>query len=67
MPETHPMRPWAETCPGAALVTAVDRSFAQRFPKPTTRGRPPVSTRVVLALAWLKHEVACSDAQLCRR
>ena len=46
VPDTHPLRQWAETFPWAALVAAVDRSFAQRFPKPTTRGRPPVSTRV---------------------
>jgi hypothetical protein len=45
----------------------VDRSFAQRFPKPTTRGRPPVSTRVLLALELLKQELACSDEQICSR
>ena len=67
VPETHPIRQWAETCPWAALVAAVDRSFAQRFPKLTTRGRPPVSTRGLLALEWLKHELACSDEQICRR
>jgi len=50
VPATHPLRPWAETCPWAALVAAVDRRFAQRFPTPTTRGRPPVSTRVLVAL-----------------
>jgi hypothetical protein len=64
VPERHPLRQGAETFPWAALVTAVDRSCAQRFPKPTTRGRPPVSTRVLLALAWLKQAVACSDEQL---
>ena len=67
VPETHPLRQWAETLPWAALVTAVDRSFAQRFPKPSTRGRPPVSTRVLVALELLKHELACSDAQICSR
>jgi Transposase domain (DUF772) len=67
VPETHPIRPWAETLPWAVLVTAVDRSFAQRFPKSTTRGRPPVSTRVLLALELLKHELACSDEQICTR
>ena len=67
VPETHPLRQWAETFPWAALVAAVDRSFAQRFPKPTTRGRPPVSTRVLLALELLKHELACSDEQICSR
>jgi hypothetical protein len=67
VPETHPVRQWAETFPWAALVAAIDRRFAQRFPKPTTRGRPPVSTRVVLALELLKHEWSCSDEQMCRR
>lgn len=67
VPDTHPLRQWAETFSWAALVAAVDRSFAQRFPKRTTRGRPPISTRVFLALELLKHELACSDAQLCSR
>jgi hypothetical protein len=67
VPETHPIRQWAETFPWATLVTAMDRSCAQRFPKPTPRGRPPVSTRVLLALELLKHELACSDEQICSR
>ena len=67
VPETPPIRQWAETFPWVALVAAIDRSFAERFPKPTPRGRPPVSTRVLLALEWLKHELACSDAQICNR
>jgi hypothetical protein len=46
---------------------SVDRSVAQRFPKVTTRGRPPVSTRVLLALELLKHELACSDEHICGR
>ena len=49
------------------MVAAVDRSFAQRFPKPTTRGRPPVSMRVLWALEWLKPELACADEQICSR
>jgi hypothetical protein len=49
VPETHPVRQWADTFPWAALVAAVDRSFAQRFPTPTARGRRPVATRVLLA------------------
>jgi hypothetical protein len=61
------MRQWAETFPWAALVAAVDRSFAQRFPKPTTRGRPPVSTRVLWALELLTQEWACADEQICSR
>jgi hypothetical protein len=67
VPETHPLRQWAETFPWAALVAVIDRSFAQRFPKATTRGRPPISTRVLLALELLKHELACSDEQICSR
>jgi Transposase domain (DUF772) len=67
VPETPPMRHWAETFPWAALVAAVDRSFAQRFPQPTTRGRPPVSTRVLWAVARLQHELACADEQSCSR
>jgi hypothetical protein len=67
VPATHPIRQWADTFPWAALVAAVDRSVAQRFPKVTTRGRPPVSTRVVLALELLKHELGCSDEQICSR
>jgi hypothetical protein len=67
VPATHPLRQWADTFPWATLVAAVDRSFAQRFLKPTTRGRPPVSTRVLLALELLKHEVACSDEQIWSR
>jgi hypothetical protein len=67
VPDTHPIRQGAETFPWAAVVAAVDRSCAQRFPRLTTRGQPPVSTRVVLALERLKHELACSEAQICRR
>ena len=46
---------------------AVDRLFARRFPQPTTRGRPPVSTRVVVALECLKQEVTCTDERICGR
>lgn len=67
VPETHPLRQWADTFPWTALVAAVDRSVAQRFPTRTTRGRAPVSTRVLLALELLKHELACSDEQICTR
>jgi Transposase domain (DUF772) len=67
VPGTHPIRQWADMFPWAALVAAVDRSFARRFPRLTTRGRPPVATRVLLALELLKHELACSDEQICSR
>jgi hypothetical protein len=65
VPKTHPVRQWADTFPWAALVVAVDRSFAQRFPTLTARGRAPVATRVLLALELLKHELHCSDEQVC--
>jgi transposase len=64
VPETHPLRQWADTLPWTALVAAVDRNFAQRFPTPTARGRAPVATRVLLALELLKHELHCSDEQI---
>jgi transposase len=67
VPETHPIRQWAETFPWAVLVAVIDRSFTQRFPQPTARGRPQVSTRVLVALELLKHELACSDEQICSR
>jgi hypothetical protein len=59
------VRQWADTFPWAALVAAVDRSVAQRFPTPAVRGRAPVATRVLLALELLKHELRCSDEQIC--
>ena len=65
VPETHPVRQWADTFPWAALAAAVDRSVAQRFPTPTARGRAPVATRVLLALELLKPELHCSDEQIC--
>ena len=65
VPETHLLRQWADTFPWAALVAAVERNFTQRFPAPTARGRAPVATRVLLALELLKHELHCSDEQIC--
>ena len=67
VPETHALRQWADPFPWAVLVAAVDRSFAQRFPPQTTRGRASISTRVLLALELLKHELSCSDEQICSR
>ena len=67
VPATHPIRQWADTFPWAALVAAIDRSVAQRFPKDSTRGRPPVSPRVLLALELLKHELGASDEAICHR
>ena len=51
VPETHPIRRWADTFPWAALVAAIEQSFATRFPTRSPRGRAPVPLRVLLALA----------------
>lgn len=67
VPERHSLRQGADPLPWAALVAAVDRSIAQRFPTQTTRGRAPVSPRVLLALELLKPEVSCSAEQICSR
>lgn len=67
VPKNHPLRLWADTFPWAELVAAIEDSFAQRFPKKNARGRPPVSPRVLLALELLKHELSCSDEQICQR
>jgi Transposase domain (DUF772) len=67
VPESHPIRQWADTLPWAALVEAIEKSFAERFPKTSRRGRRPVATRVLLALEWLKHELGASDEQMCHR
>ena len=67
VPTTHPIRQWADTFPWASLVAAINHNFAQRFPKDSTRGRPPVSLRVLLALELLKHEVGASDEAICHR
>ena len=59
VPETHPVRQWADTFPWAALVAAVDRSFAQRFPTSTARGRTAVSTRVLLVDCSINNSTNC--------
>lgn len=67
VPTTHSIRQWADTFPWTALVEAVEHSFARRFPKRSMCGRRPVSTRVLLALELLKHEVGASDDAICER
>jgi Transposase domain (DUF772) len=67
VPDSHPIRLWADTFPWDELVTAIERSVARRFPKKSARGRPSVSVRVLLALELLKHEVLCSDEAICHR
>jgi hypothetical protein len=67
VPPTHSIRQWADTFPWAELVKAVEQSVARRFPKRSPCGRRPVSTRVFLALALLKHERGASDEDICER
>lgn len=67
VPKDHSLRLWADTFPWDRMVEAVDASIARRFPKETTQGRPPVETRMLLALELLKAELNCSDEQICSR
>jgi len=67
VPQSHPIRQWADTFPWAALGSAMAQSFATRFPKHPARGRRPVSVRVLCALAWLKHALSASDEAICHR
>jgi hypothetical protein len=67
VPQTHSIRQWADTFPWATMVEAIERSFASRFPQRANGGRRPVSTRVLLALELLKHEVGASDEAICER
>ena len=67
VPQTDPIRQWADTFPWAALVRATEHSFDQRFPQQSTRGRRPVPMRVFLALALLTPELGASDEAICHR
>jgi Transposase domain (DUF772) len=67
VPDTHPLRHWADTFPWATLVAAIEHSCATRFPKRSNRGRAPVPIRVLLALELLKHELGASDEDICHR
>ena len=67
VPVMHPIRQWADTFPWAALVSAIEQSFATRLPKTSPRGRRPVSIRVLFALEVLKHELGASDEDICHR
>jgi hypothetical protein len=67
VPVTHPLRQWADTFPWTALVSAIEQSFATRFPPKTPRGRQPVPIRVLFALELLKHELGASDEAICHR
>ena len=67
VPEGHPIRQWADTFPWATLVSAIEQSFATRFPKKSPRGRRPIPLRVLFALELLKHELGASDEDICHR
>jgi hypothetical protein len=67
VPQSDPIRQWADTFPWDALVNAIEQSFAQRFPKKSKRGRRPVPIRVLLALELLKQELGASDEAICRQ
>ena len=67
VPQTHPIRQWADTFPWPALVSAIEQSFAKRFPKKSPCGRRPVPLRVLFALELLKHELGASDEAICHR
>ena len=67
VPDTHPMRQWADTFPWATLVAAIEHNFAKRFPTRSPRGRAPMPIRVLLALERLKHAVGASDEDICHR
>src|SRR5919197_1560826 len=67
VPQTHPIRQWADTFPWAALVSSIEQSFDKRFPTTSHRGRRPVPIRVLFALELLKHELGASDEDICHR
>jgi hypothetical protein len=67
VPQSDPIRQWADTFPWTALVDAIEQSFNNRFPKTSQRGRRPVPIRVLLALELLKHELGASDEEICHR
>jgi hypothetical protein len=67
VPQSDPIRQWADTFPWDALVEAIEQNFAKRFPKQSQRGRRPVPIRVLLALELLKHELGASDDDICHR
>jgi hypothetical protein len=67
VPDSPPIRLWADTFPWDDMVAAIEQRMERRFPKTSARGRPGVSVRVLLALELLKHELTCSDEAICDR
>ena len=67
VPETDPIRQWADTFPWPLWWAPSSRVSPTSFPKPSPRGRRPVPIRVLLALELLKHELGASDEDICHR
>jgi len=67
VPESHPLRQWADVLPWAKWVAAVEQRMACRFPSKRAGGQEPLPLRVLLALELLKAELNCSDEQICAR
>lgn len=67
VPQTHPLRQWADVLPWTKFVEATEQRFASRFPKQRSGGQEPLPIRVLLALELLKAELNCSDEQICAR
>ena len=66
VPDSHPIRLWADTFPWQEMVTAIEQSIVRRFPKKSAAGRPGVSVRVLLALELLGIYTSGSPTLLCR-
>lgn len=67
VPQTHPLRLWADVLPWSEFVGATHRSFSHRFPKQHSGGQAPIEIRVLLGLELLKAETNCSDEEICHR
>jgi hypothetical protein len=52
--------------PWAALVAAIDCHGAQQFPKHAYRGRPGISTRILIAVesAWTLHQPGMLETKI---
>ena len=67
MPESHPLRQWAENLSLGGVGERHRAKFSPTFPTTSQRGRRPVPIRVLFALELLKHELGASDEDICHR
>ena len=67
VPDTPPIRHWADTFPWALLVAAVERSVAQHFPNPPHAWTAARLDAGIVGVGVAETGVACSDEQICRR